>query len=61
VDIKEMEWKDLDWINLAQNMGQWRNILKMVMNFLGCIKCGEFLEIKYYYPRTLLHGFSLIT
>jgi hypothetical protein len=47
VDIKEMDWKDLDWINLAQNMDEWRNILKMVMNFLGCMKCGEFLEIKY--------------
>lgn len=42
-----MDWKDLDWINLAQNMDEWRNILKMVMNFLGCMKCGEFLEIKY--------------
>jgi hypothetical protein len=31
MDLREQEWRGKDWINLAQNRGQWRAIVKDVM------------------------------
>jgi hypothetical protein len=33
VDLKEIEQKDMDWINLVQARGRWRVVVNMIMNF----------------------------
>jgi hypothetical protein len=30
--LREMGWEGVDWIHLAQDRGQWRALLDMVMN-----------------------------
>jgi hypothetical protein len=35
VDFKEIGWGSMDWIDLAQDMDQWRPLVKTVMNLLA--------------------------
>jgi hypothetical protein len=32
VDNTEVGWGDMDWIDLAQDMDQWKALVNMVMN-----------------------------
>jgi hypothetical protein len=32
MDLREIGWGGMDWIDLAQDRGQWRALLNMVMN-----------------------------
>jgi hypothetical protein len=32
MDLREIEWGGMDWIDLAQDRDQWRAIVKAVMN-----------------------------
>jgi hypothetical protein len=32
IDLTEIGWDDMDWIDLAQDRDQWRALLNMVMN-----------------------------
>jgi hypothetical protein len=32
MDLREIEWCGLDWIDLIQNRYQWRALVNMVMN-----------------------------
>jgi hypothetical protein len=32
VDLKEIEWGGMDWIDLAQDRDQWRALVNTVMN-----------------------------
>jgi hypothetical protein len=32
VDLGEIGWDDMDWIDLAQDRGQWRAFVNRVMN-----------------------------
>jgi hypothetical protein len=32
VDLKEIGWKGVDWIQLAQDRDQWRHLANTVMN-----------------------------
>jgi hypothetical protein len=32
IDLREVGWDDMDWIDLAQDRDQWRAVVKMVMN-----------------------------
>jgi hypothetical protein len=32
IDLIEIEWDDMDWIDLAQNRDQWRALVNTVMN-----------------------------
>jgi hypothetical protein len=34
IDLREIEWVGMDWIDLAQNRSQWRALVNTVMNFL---------------------------
>jgi hypothetical protein len=32
IDLREIVWGDVDWIDLAQDRDQWRAVVKTVMN-----------------------------
>jgi hypothetical protein len=32
IDLREIEWDGMDWINLAQDRDQWRALVNTVMN-----------------------------
>jgi hypothetical protein len=32
IDLREIEWDDMDWIDLAQDRDQWRALVNTVMN-----------------------------
>jgi hypothetical protein len=32
LDLRETGWDGMDWIDLAQNMDQWRALVNTVMN-----------------------------
>jgi hypothetical protein len=33
IDLREIGWDDMEWIDLAQDRGQWRALENTVMNF----------------------------
>ena len=33
LDIQEVEWRGMDWIDLAQDQDRWGAIVKVVINF----------------------------
>jgi hypothetical protein len=33
MNVREIRWGGVDWINLAQDRDQWWALVKMVMNF----------------------------
>jgi hypothetical protein len=34
MDLREIRWDGMDWIDLAQDRDQWNTLVNMVMNFL---------------------------
>jgi hypothetical protein len=32
IDLREIGWDGMDWIDLAQDRGQWRGLVNTVMN-----------------------------
>jgi hypothetical protein len=32
MDLREIGWDDMDWIDLAQNRDQWKALMNTVMN-----------------------------
>jgi hypothetical protein len=32
MDIREIRWDDMDWVDLAQDRDQWRALVNAVMN-----------------------------
>jgi hypothetical protein len=32
MDLREIEWDDMDWIDLAEDRDQWRALVNTVMN-----------------------------
>jgi hypothetical protein len=32
IDLREMGWDDMDWVDLSQDRNQWRALVNMVMN-----------------------------
>jgi hypothetical protein len=43
--FKEIVWKGVDWINVAQDRKKWRDILKTVMNFRVAKNAGNVLTM----------------
>jgi hypothetical protein len=33
MDLREIEWDEMDWIDLAQDLYQWRALVNTVKNF----------------------------
>jgi hypothetical protein len=44
IDLREIEWEVMDWIDLAQNRNQWRALVNTVMIPSGSMKCWKVLE-----------------
>ena len=44
MDVQEVGWGDMEWLDLAQDRDRWRALVKVVMNLRGSAKCGEFLD-----------------
>jgi hypothetical protein len=32
IDLREIGWDGVDWVNLAQDRGHWRSLVNTVMN-----------------------------
>jgi hypothetical protein len=59
MDFTEIGWEGVDWIQLAQNRGQWRAVVNTVMKLQVPCKVGNFLTscVTISFSRkTLLHG-----
>jgi hypothetical protein len=41
--LREIEWDDMDWIDLAQDQDQWRTLVNTVMNLRVPLNAGKFL------------------
>jgi hypothetical protein len=44
MDLREIGWDGMEWIDLAQDRDQRRALVNTVMNLRGSIKCLEVLE-----------------
>ena len=45
IDLKEVGWGALDWIDLAQDRDRWRAVMNAVMNLRVTYNAGNFLTI----------------
>jgi hypothetical protein len=39
MELREIGWGGMDWIDLAQDRDQWRALVNTAMNLRGSIKC----------------------
>jgi hypothetical protein len=44
IDLREIGWDGMNWIDLAQDRDQRRALVNAVMNLRGSIKCWVVLE-----------------
>jgi hypothetical protein len=44
MDLREIGWGDMDWIDLAQDKEQWRSLVNTVMNLRVPKIVGKFLS-----------------
>jgi len=61
LDLQEVEWGYMDWIELAQDRGGWQTLVSAVMNLRVPLNAGNFLtswKPVSFSRRTLHHGVS---
>jgi hypothetical protein len=44
MDLREIGWDGMDWIDLVQDMDQWRALVNTVINFMFPQNAGNFLS-----------------
>jgi hypothetical protein len=44
MDLREIGWDGMDWIDLAQDRDQWRALVNTVMNLRVSQNAGKFLS-----------------
>jgi hypothetical protein len=44
MDLREIEWAGMDWIDLAKDRDQWRALVNAVMNLRVPQNAGKFLS-----------------
>jgi hypothetical protein len=44
IDLREIGWDGMDWIDLAQDSEQWRPLVNTVMNIRVPENAGKFLS-----------------
>jgi hypothetical protein len=44
MNLREIGWEDVEWMNLTQDRDQWWALVNVVVNLLGSIKGEEFLD-----------------
>jgi hypothetical protein len=44
MDLREIGWGSMDWINLAEDRDQWRALVNTRNELSGSIKCWNILE-----------------
>jgi hypothetical protein len=44
VDLRDIEWDSVDWIDLAHNSDQWRVLVNTVLNLRVPQNAGKFLS-----------------
>jgi hypothetical protein len=44
MDLREIGWDGVDWIDLAEDRDQWRALMNMVMNLRVPQNVGKFLS-----------------
>jgi hypothetical protein len=44
IDLREIGWDGMDWMDLTQDRDQWRDIMNTVMNFWVASNAGKYLS-----------------
>jgi hypothetical protein len=44
MDLRELGWDGMDWIDLAQDTDQWKALVRTVMKLLVPKEVGKFLS-----------------
>jgi hypothetical protein len=44
MDLREIEWDGVDWIDIAHDKDQWRALVNTVMNLRAPLNAGKFLR-----------------
>jgi hypothetical protein len=44
IDLRDIVWDDMDWIDLAQDRDQWKVLVNTIMNLRVSQSAGKFLS-----------------